>query len=154
IVATLDTSRPGLDWQATNVVGRPINREKISRLLRLSADTRLIEVSSRSAALGPSSVRRRAAFAPSLVDTPPSLDEFQFVASSLTAIDPVGARLVRENDGSDAFSTRSVGFGLGRVTDASKRRKLDEWVEWVNRLIASASDATRRPPSYLDRFAK
>lgn len=112
-----------------------------------SPDTRLVEIVTRNAALGPSAVRRRSAAAASLEETPPALDEFQFMASSLTAIDI-------KTDDAESFSVRSVGFGLGRITDESKRLSLDQWGSWVESLTAAASDPTRTMHSYLDRFAK
>jgi superfamily II DNA or RNA helicase len=154
-VAVLDTSRPGLDGEATTLVGRPLERDKITRLLRRSSDTKLIEINSRNAALGPSAVRRRAASAASLEETPPALDEFQYVASSITAVDPSAMLLLPGADpDEDSFSMRSVGFGLGPVTDASTRQPLEVWRAWAGRLIAASSDGSRSAPSYLDRFTK
>jgi superfamily II DNA or RNA helicase len=75
IVAVLDTSRPGLDGDAALVVGRPLARDKIARLLRRSPDTRIVEINSRNAAMGPSAVRGRSVTAASLEETPPALDE-------------------------------------------------------------------------------
>lgn len=155
IVAVLDTSRPGLDGEATALIGRPLARGKIARLLRRSPDTKLIEINSRNAALGPSAVRRRSATAASLEETPPALDEFQYVPSSLTAIDPGKDRTMPGHDpDEDGFSMRSVGFGLGRITDASARKALKDWNAWIGRLTAVTSDASRTTPPYLDRFAK
>lgn len=155
IVAVLDTSRAGLDADATNIVGRPLARDKIARLLKRSPETKLVEINSRNSALGPSAVRRRSATAASLEETPPALDEFQYVLSSLTAIDPrLGQDDSTHDPDEDTFSMRSVGFGLGRITDASVRRGLEDWKGWVGRLTAAASDASRVAPTYLDRFAK
>jgi hypothetical protein len=155
VVAVLDTSRPGLDGEAAGVIGRPLGRDKISRLLRRSPDTRLVEINSRNAALGPSVVRRRSSAAASLEETPPSLDEFQFVPSSLTAVDPGrSSRAPGADLDEDSFSMRSVGFGMGRITDASARKKLSEWDSWITRLTAASSDASRPAPVYLDRFAR
>ena len=151
VIAALDTSRPGLDAMAAATVGPPLARAQLARLLTLSSGTRLVEVSTRNAALGPSAVRRRSAFATSLEATPPSLDEFQFVASSLTAVDR-RAQASDEPD-EDSFSLRSVGFGRGRVSDAGSRATLKAWIAWTNGLIGVASDATRPAPSYLERFA-
>lgn len=147
VTAVLDTSRPGLERRASLVVGRPLPRGRMARLLMNSPDTRLVEIVTRNAALGPSAVRRRSAAAASLEETPPALDEFQFMASSLTAIDI-------KTDDAESFSVRSVGFGLGRITDESKRLSLDQWGSWVESLTAAASDPTRTMHSYLDRFAK
>jgi superfamily II DNA or RNA helicase len=155
VVAILDTSRAGLDMDASRHVGRPLTRERMARLLTRSPNMRLVEINSRNAALGPSAVRRRSATAASLEETPPALDEFQFVASSVTAIDRDNGRAVPGNvPDEDSFSVRSVGFGLGRITDTSMRRTLEEWSAWIGRLIAAASDASRTAPAYLDRFAK
>ena len=153
VVAVLDTSRPGLDGEATLVVGRPLQRDKIARLLQRSPDTRIVEVNSRNAAMGPSAVRRRAVTAASLEATPPALDEFQYVPSSLTAVD-AGARRPLADPDEDSFSMRSVGFGLGRITDASVRKSLADWNAWIGRLTAATADASRLPPQYLDRFAR
>ena len=154
IVAVLDTSRAGLDAEAAAVVGRPLGRENIARLLKGSPDTRLVEINARNASLAPSAVRRRSATAASLEATPPALDEFQYVPSSMTAVDlGQGRRAARQAD-EDGFSTRSVGFGLGRITDTAIREGFDEWTGWVERLVAGVSDATRSGPTYLDRFAK
>jgi hypothetical protein len=49
---------------------------------------------------------------------------------------------------------RSVGFGFGRITDASVRKSLADWNAWIGRLTAATSDASRTAPEYLDRFAK
>src|SRR5262249_19415724 len=87
VVAVLGTSRAGLDQWALATVGRPVARLRLARLLARSPETRLVEVNARNAALGPSTVRRRSATAASLEATPPALDEFQFVASSVTAMD-------------------------------------------------------------------
>jgi hypothetical protein len=92
-------------------------------------------------------VRRRSAIAASLEETPPALDEFQFMASSVTAADS-------KTDDVDSFSFRSVGFGMGRISDESIRRTLDQWSEWTHSLIAAASDSTRTAHAYLDRFAR
>lgn len=153
MVAVLDTSRPGLDRLAATTVGPPLTRKQLARLLLRSPGTRLVEVNARNAALGPSAVRRRSAFAASLEATPPSLDEFQFVASSLTAVDHF-TQAEPDNPDEDRFSWRSVGFGRGRVTDAGRRVALGAWTAWTNGLISTASDATKLGPSYLDRFAK
>lgn len=155
IVAVLDTSRAGLDADATLLVGQPLARDKIARLLRRSPDTRLVEINSRNAALGPSAVRRRSATAASLEETPPALDEFQYVPSSLTAADPGSGRTAPGHDpDEDSFSMRSVGFGLGRITDASVRKKLVDWNGWIDKLTAASSDSSRTGPAYLERFAK
>lgn len=155
VIAVLDTSRPGLDGEATDLIGKPLGRDKISRLLRRSPDTRLVEINARNAALGPSVVRRRSSAAASLEETPPSLDEFQFVPSSLTATDSGAARSMPGIDpDEDFFSMRSVGFGMGRITDASVRKSLADWNSWITRLTAASSDASRPAPAYLDRFAK
>jgi superfamily II DNA or RNA helicase len=155
LVAVLDTSRPGLDGEASAIIGKPLEREKIARLLMRSPNTRLVEINSRNAALGPSVVRRRSSAAASLEETPPSLDEFQFVPSSLTAVDPGLSRIAPGADpDEDSFSIRSVGFGLGRITDASVRKKLVDWNAWITRLAAASSDASRPAPVYLDRFAR
>jgi hypothetical protein len=155
VVAVLDTSRPGLDGEAADLIGKPLGRDKISRLLRRSPDTRLVEINARNAALGPSAVRRRSSAAASLEETPPSLDEFQFVPSSLTAVDPGLSRGPAAADpDEDFFSMRSVGFGMGRITDTSVRKTLADWNSWITRLTAASSDASRRAPVYLDRFAK
>jgi hypothetical protein len=153
VVAALDTSRPGLDQMAAATVGPPLSRHQLARLLVRSPGTRLIHVNARNTALAPSAVRRRSAFAASLEATPPSLDEFQFVASSLTAVDPI-ARAEPHDPEEDRFSWRSVGFGRGRVSDAGSRTTLRTWIAWTDGLIGAASDATRCGPSYLDRFAK
>ena len=153
IVAVLDTSRPGLDGDATLVVGRPLQRDMIARLLQRSPDTRIVEANSRNAAMGPSAVRRRVVTAASLEATPPALDEFQYVPSSLTAVDP-GAGRTAADPNEDSFSMRSVGFGLGRITDTSIRKSLADWNAWINRLTAAASDASRVPTDYLERFAR
>jgi superfamily II DNA or RNA helicase len=155
IVAVLDTSRPGLDGDATAIVGRPLPRDMIARLLRRSPDTRIVEINSRNAAMGPSAVRRRSATAASLEDTPPALDQFQYVPSSLTAVDPGSGRAAAHHDpDEDSFSMRSVGFALGRITDASARKSLADWSDWIGRLTAASSDASRQVPDYLDRFAR
>jgi superfamily II DNA or RNA helicase len=155
VVAVLDTSRPGLDAEAADLIGKPLGREKISRLLRRSPDTRLVEINARNSALGPSVVRRRSSAAASLEGTPPSLDEFQFVPSSLTAVDPSLSRSLPGADpDEDFFSIRSVGFGMGRITDASVRKRWADWNSWITRLTAASSDASRRAPAYLNRFAK
>jgi hypothetical protein len=112
-------------------------------------------MNSKNAALGPSAVRRRFATAASLEETPPSLDEFQFVPSSLTAIDPGKQSMMSGYDlDEDSFSMRSVGFGLGRITDASARKALKDWNSWIDRLTAATSDASRITPAYLNRFAR
>ena len=152
IIAALDTSRPGLDSMAATTVGPPLARVQLARLLTQSSDTRFVEVNARNAALGPSAVRRRSVFAASLEATPPSLDEFQFVASSLTAVDRLAQEQLDDPD-EDRFSLRSVGFGRGRVSDASSRTTLEDWIAWTDRLIGAASDATRPVPNYLERFA-
>ncbi len=155
VVAVLDTSRPGLDGEAADIIGKPLGREKISRLLRRSPNTRLVEINARNAALGPSAVRRRSSAAASLEETPPSLDEFQFVPSSLTAADSAALRNTPGTDpDEDFFSIRSVGFGMARITDASARKSLADWNLWITRLTAASSDASRPTPAYLDRFAK
>jgi hypothetical protein len=120
VMAVLDTSRAGLESRARAVVGRPLSRRRMNRLLSKSPDTRLVEIISRNAALGPSAVRRRSATAASLEETPPALDEFQFMASSITAADS-------KSDDIDSFSFRSVGFGMGRISDESARRTLELW---------------------------
>lgn len=147
VMAVLDTSRAGLESRARAVVGRPLSRRRMNRLLSKSPDTRLVEIISRNAALGPSAVRRRSATAASLEETPPALDEFQFMASSITAADS-------KSDDIDSFSFRSVGFGMGRISDESARRTLELWGDWTESLIAAASDATRAEHVYLDRFAQ
>lgn len=147
VMAILDTSRAGLESRARVVVGRPMSRKRMSRLLSKSPGTRLVEIVARNAALGPSAVRRRSSTAASLEETPPALDEFQFMASSITAADA-------KSDDIDSFSFRSVGFGLGRISDESARRTLELWGDWTESLIAAASDSTRAEHAYLDRFAQ
>ena len=155
VVAVLDTSRAGLDRNASETLGRPLVRNRLVRLLSRSPNTRLVEVNARSAAVGPSSVRRRSTSAASLEATPPALDEFQFVASSITAMDRNFRRSDPDNDpDEDQFSMRSVGFGRGRITDASARTTLEGWTAWTDRLIGAASDSSRKGPRYLDRFAQ
>jgi len=132
----------------------PLQREIVGRLLKHSPNTRLVEVNARNAALAPSAVRTRSATAASLEETPPALDEFQFIPSSLTAVDRIaGHNAISDND-EDSFSVRSVGFGLGRVTDVSIRKSLSDWTGWIERLIAASSDGSRAPPIYLERFAR
>jgi superfamily II DNA or RNA helicase len=154
VIALLDTSRSGLDRECLRYLGRQLGRQQIARLLASSPDTRLVEVNARNAALGPSSVRKRSASAPSLVETPPALDEFQFVASSITAVNRSRSSDATETEEEDGFSIRSVGFGLARVTDASIRRTLEDWYDWTERLGAAAVDGSRAAPAYLDRFAR
>lgn len=147
VIAVLDTSRPGLDMQARLSVGRSLSRGRMSRLLVRSSGTRLVEVTTRNASLGPSTIRRRSATAASLEETPPALDEFQFMTSSVTAIDS-------KTDDIESFSLRSVGFGMGRISDQSNKRSLAQWGDWAESLIAAASDSTRTMHEYLNRFAK
>ena len=155
IVAVLDTSRPGLDPPASGAVGAPLTRAQLARLLNRSLDTRFVEVNARNAALGASAVRRRSATATSLEATPPTLDEFQFVASSITARNRAGRWPEDEDDADrDWFSLRSIGFGRGRISDASPRATLADWIAWTDRLIGTASDTTKSGPKYLDRFAQ
>jgi hypothetical protein len=155
VIAVLDTSRPGLDQRASLAVGAPLARDQLARLLSRSPDTRLVEVSTRNAALGSSAVRRRSAIAASLEATPPALDEFQFVASSVAAVDRA-SRLAGDRDDADEdrFSFRSVGFERGRISDAARRATLGKWISWANRLVVAASDATKTGPKYLNRFAR
>jgi hypothetical protein len=144
IIAVLDTSRPGLDQLALGAVGAPLSRDWLARLLARSTDTRFVEINTRNAALGPSTVRRRSATATSLEATPPMLDEFQFVPS-VTAMDRT-RRLAGDEDSSDQdrFSVRSIGFGRGRISDAAARSTLDSWIAWTGRLIGAASEADRK----------
>lgn len=145
-IAVLDTSRAGLEARARAVIGRSLSRSRMARLLSKSQDTRLVEIVARNASLGPSAVRRRSSTAASLEETPPALDEFQFMASSITAADS-------KSDEIDSFSIRSIGFGLGRISDQSARRSLEQWSHWAQSLVAAASDSTRAAHAYLDRYA-
>jgi hypothetical protein len=148
--AILDTSRPGLDRVCALHVGRPLTRKMTQRLLDNSPTTKLVEINARNSALSSSTVRRRAVSADSLIETPPSLDDYQYVPSSVIAVD----RFRSDDPAEDSFSQRSIGFGLARITDASRRKPLSEWTSWTDRLAAAASDGTRKKPTYLDRFAK
>ncbi|MGY3499177.1 DEAD/DEAH box helicase [Bradyrhizobium sp. USDA 4502] len=147
VMAVLDTSRAGLESRARLVVGHPVTRRQMGRLLSKSPNTRLVEIVARNAALGPSAVRRRSATAVSLEETPPALDEFQFMASSVTAADA-------RTDDIESFSFRSIGFGTARISDESTRKSLDTWYDWTESLIAAAADGTRTGHIYLDRFAQ
>ncbi|MGP0083542.1 MAG: hypothetical protein ACLP0B_07930, partial [Steroidobacteraceae bacterium] len=80
---------------------------------------------------------------------------FQGEDQSLTAVDPGPGRMAPGHEpDEDSFSMRSVGFGLGRITDASVRRTLADWNGWIDRLTAASSDVSRTGPAYLERFAK
>jgi hypothetical protein len=66
---------------------------------------------------------RSASILDRLEETPPALDEFQFVAAADSKSDDI-----------DSFSFRSIGFGLGRISDHSARRSLEEWSNWTQSL--------------------
>jgi superfamily II DNA or RNA helicase len=139
-IAILDTSRPGLTPLCALQVGRPLSRQMTQRLLQNSPDTKLVEVNARNSSVGASTVRKRVVSADSLAETPPALDEFQYIPSSITAVD----RSRSSGDpNEDTFSTRSVGFGLARITDASARKKLSEWTAWT--AISIPEDLYRDP---------
>lgn len=146
--AVLDTARQGLDDEGELALGFPIGRTELSRLLTSTRNTRLIQVVTRNSSLGPSSIRRRALQAPSLSDVPPSLDEFQFVASSVTAADST----VTDDD--EAFRMRAVGFANARISDSARRVGVDEWTQWSKQLCRGAGDRQRKSPKYLERYAK
>lgn len=151
VVAVMDTSGSALCAEAVGQVGSPLTRTATARLLTGSPSMRLTEVAARNAALGPFSVRRRSTWAASLSDTPPAIDEFQYVASAVTAVDRAG---IASESNSDKFSVRSIGFGRARVSDSSGRVELPNWQTWAHRLIDQVLDDSARPPAYLDRFAR
>jgi len=146
VTVLLDTSRPGPDSNALQALGKPVSRSVLSKLLAGNRDIRIVEVNARNAALGPATVRRRALFAPSLAETPPSLDEFQFVASSISAVD--------DSADSREFSERSIGFARGRISDRSLLVPLKTWLDWADQLVATSHDRATRGPSYMERFAQ
>lgn len=154
IVALLDTARSGVDRELMPLAGRPIPRKSMERLIKESSDVRIVDVNVRNASIAPTAVRKRSVAAASLEDIPPTLDEFQFVPSSITAASRLRGRIPNDVEDDDQFTFRSIGFGLGRVTDTSRRKSYDDWKSWAERLIAAALDETRRGSDYLARFAK
>jgi hypothetical protein len=151
----LDTGRPNLGAEAASLVAGPIPREALARALSQSRELRVVAVNSQNAALGPSSVRGRSLTAATLEETPPLLDEFQFVASTvkMAGRPAFQQRAPDEDPRPDQFSVREIGFGRGRVSDGGARRRLSGWIAWTDALLAAISDPTQPSPSYLERYA-
>lgn len=155
VVALLDTSRSGIDRELLPYVGRRIPRKALERLVKESSEVRIVDVHARNSSLAPAAVRKRSSSAASLEEIPPALDEFQFVPSSVTAASRIRARTVAElEEDDDRFTFRSIGFGLGRVTDTSSRKTYRDWKAWIDRIIAASLDETRQSADYLARFAR
>ncbi|MBX3521602.1 MAG: DEAD/DEAH box helicase family protein [Xanthobacteraceae bacterium] len=156
VVALLDTSRSGVDRELLAYVGRRIPRKSLERLVKESSEVRIVDVHARNSSLAPAAIRKRSSSAASLEEIPPALDEFQFVPSSITAASRLRAREVVDVDeeDDDRFTFRSIGFGLGRVTDTSGRKSYRDWKAWIDRIIAASLDETRQSADYLARFAK
>jgi superfamily II DNA or RNA helicase len=147
-IVFLDTSRPSPDQDAREHMHGAVPRSRMAGLLTQAVDSNIIEVGARNAALGPSAVRRRLTTAAALQATPPLLDEFQYVASTVTAARAsAGVPLAV-----GGFVRRAIGFSRGGVADAGPRLSLAEWSDWTHGLLAAI--AGQQPgPDYLDRFA-
>lgn len=144
----LDTSRPRPDQDAREQLFGTIPRSIMASLLTQGIESNIVEVGARNAALGPSAVRRRLTTAAALQATPPLLDEFQYIASTVTA--------ARASAGTPlpagGFVRRAIGFGRGGVVDAGPRISLSQWSDWTHALLAVIA-RQQAGPAYLDRFA-
>lgn len=147
VIVFLDTSRPTPDQDARGLLSGAVARSSMAKLLTQAVDSHMVEVSARNAALGPSSVRRRMTTAAALEATPPLLDEFQYVASTVKAARAVGGVPV-----GPGFASRAVAFGRGGVADSGPRLPLNDWINWVQTLLAWMG-AQPSGPDYLNRFA-
>lgn len=147
-IVFLDTSRPSPDHDAREHMYGAVPRSKMASLLTQGVDSNIVEVGARNAALGPSAVRRRLTNAAALEATPPLLDEFQYIASTVTAARvKAGAPVV-----TGGFVRRAIGFSRGGVADAGLRLSLADWLDWTHGLLARI--ASQQPgPAYLNRFA-
>lgn len=144
----LDTSRPNPEQDVREHTYGALPRSSMAGLLTQAVDSHIIEVGSRNAALGPSSVRRRLITSAALEATPPLLDEFQYVASTVTA-----ARAIAGAPVGPGFARRAVGFSRGGVADAGPRLSLTDWVGWSGRLLEAIAIG-QAGPDYLTRFAE
>lgn len=151
----LDTGRPNMG-EASRLTAGPVPRDALARALSQSEDLRVVAVNAQSAALGPSTVRGRILTAATLEATPPMLDEFQFVASTVKMAGRPAfvARAPDDDPRPDQFSIREIGFRRGRVSDGGARRRLAGWTEWTNALVAAVADPAQTTPTYLRRYAK
>ncbi|QNP45677.1 DEAD/DEAH box helicase family protein [Sphingomonas sediminicola] len=147
-IVFLDTSRPNPDPDARAHMHGAVPRSRMVGLLTQGVDSNIIEVGARNSALGPSAVRRRLTTAAALQATPPLLDEFQYVASTVTAARAsAGPPVV-----AGGFVRRAIGFSRGGVADAGPRLSLTEWSGWTRALLAVIA-GQQAGPTYLDRFA-
>lgn len=154
VLVYLDTSRPFVDRENQPFIQGPLPRARLARVLTDKRPPRIVQINTRNAALGPSTVRTRAITAESLEDVPPMLDDYQFVASNIRAarrrLEPGEIAAGGEEAG---FTARTIGFARGGISDAGPRLSLDEWAGWSEDLVAISSGVATTP-SYLDRFAK
>ncbi|MCA0367232.1 MAG: DEAD/DEAH box helicase family protein [Proteobacteria bacterium] len=151
----LDTGRPNMG-EALQLTAGPLPREALARALSQSEELRVVAVNAQNAALGPSAVRGRSLTAATLEETPPLLDEFQFVASTVKmAGRPAFIERAPDDDPRpDQFSVREVGFRRGRVSDGGARRRLAGWTAWTQALVEAIADPAQSTPDYLGRYAK
>lgn len=152
----LDTGRPNIGSEAGQLIAGALPRDALARALSQSRNLRVVAVNAQNAALGPSTIRGRILTGPTLEDTPPLLDEFQFVASTVKmAGQPEHLPRAPDDDPRpDQFNVREVGFRRGRVSDGGARRRLSGWIAWTDALLAAVADPAQAAPAYLDRYAK
>lgn len=151
----LDTGRPNMG-EAGRLTAGPLPRDALARALSQSEELRVVAVNAQNAALGPSAVRGRILTAATLEATPPMLDEFQFVASTVKMAGRPAfvARAPDDDPRPDQFSIREIGFRRGRVSDGGARRRLAGWTDWTDALVRAVADPAQTAPDYLRRYAK
>lgn len=103
-----------------------VDVEELRRLFGKAKNTHLTSVSLHNSNLGTRAIRSRSFSAARIDETIPGFDEHSFVCRTAQGYSDHGARIVR----------RYVGFGRGKITDATKggRIRFPKYLEWLTEI--------------------
>jgi len=130
-------------------IGGAINPAQLRRLFRKGLQSRLTNVGLRNSNLGISNIRSRSLTAASLEEIAPALDDYAQICTIIEGYsDETEIDLVNGND----TPRRYLGFGNGRVTQASTYCSLHKYFEWLNNLQVLMLE-NNEVPQLFNRYA-
>ncbi|MEL7500036.1 MAG: DEAD/DEAH box helicase family protein [Planctomycetota bacterium] len=121
----------------------PVPKPELQKLFRKSDKTYLSAVSLSNSNLGPSAIRARSYSAAKIENTVPGYDEYSFICRTALGYSQENGTLVR----------RYVGFGRGKITDASgDRLDFTDYLTWLG-AVTDVLSGNRNSITSFARFA-